>query len=162
MIPPRSKTKPTNPDTHEGFNLKRKNGLTIAVIVALCLTAGLSLRYAITPYLMSLSERNSSGFDLQGTVTDVDGNPLDGVSVEVAFSRAKTWNPNIAEYESYRETVNSEFHVRQQRFTGAEFAFVKEGYYTEKRYFRSLGAVTVRHDIQVKMIQTTMPWQPLP
>jgi hypothetical protein len=111
---------------------------------------------------MPLAERNSSGFDLHGTVTDLDGNPLDGVNVEVDFSRAKTWNPNIAEYESYRETVNSEFHVRQQRFTGAEFAFVKEGYYTEKRYFRSLGAVTVRHDIQVKMIPTTMPWQPLP
>ena len=162
MIPPRSKTKPTNPDTHEGFNLKRKNGLTIAVIVVLCLTAGLSLRYALTPYLMSLAERNSSGFDLQGTVTDVDGNPLDGVNIEVAFSRAKITNPHIAEYESSRETVNSEFHVRQQRFTCADLTFAKEGYYTEKRYFRSLGTVNVRHDIQVKMIPTTMPWQPLP
>ena len=142
--------------------MKRKNGLTIAVIVALCLTAGLSLRYALTPYLMPLAERNSSGFDLQGTVTDLDGNPLDGVNVEVAFSRAKTWNPNIAEYESYRETVNSEFHIRQQRFTGADFTFAKEGYYMEKRYFRSLGSINVRHDIQVKMIPTTMPWQPLP
>ena len=142
--------------------MKKKNGLTIAVIVALCLTAGLSLRYALSPYLMPLAERNSSGFDLQGTVTDLDGNPLDVVNIEVAFSRAKTWNSNIAEYESYRETVNSEFHVRQQRFTGAEFSFVKEGYYTEKRYFHSLGSVNVRHDIQVKMIPTTMPWQPLP
>ena len=142
--------------------MKRKNGLTIAVIAALCLTAGLSLRYALTPYLMSLAERNSSGFDLQGIVTDVDGNPLDGVKVEVAFSRAKIANPHIAEYESCRETVNSKFHVRQQRFTGADLTFAKEGYYTEKRYFRSLGSVNVRHDIQFKMIPTTMPWQRLP
>ena len=142
--------------------MKRKNGLTIAVTVALCLTAGLSLRYALTPYLMSLAERNSSGFDLQGTVTDVDGNPLDGVNVEVAFSRAKIANPHIAEYESSRETVNSEFHIRQQCFTGADFTFAKEGYYMEKRYYRSLGEVNVLHDIQVKMIPTSMPWQPLP
>ena len=132
------------------------------MIVALSLTAGLSLRYALTPYLMSLAERNSSGFDLQGTVTDVDGNPLDGVNVEVAFPGAKIANPHRAEYESSRETVNSEFHIRQQRFTGADFTFAKEGYYTEKRYFRSLGAVNALHGIQVKMIPTTMPWQSLP
>ena len=31
-----------------------------------------------------------SGFDLSGTVTDEDGNPLDGVTMEMAFSRVNT------------------------------------------------------------------------
>ena len=148
--------------------MKKKTGFIISIAASLPLAAGLlmflfpSLSFVLLFGNIQLSERNSSGFDLQGTVTDVDGNPLDGGNVEVAFSGAKIANPHIAEYESSRETVNSEFHIRQQRFTGADFTFAKEGYYTKKRYFRSLGSVNARHDIQVKMIPTTMPWQPLP
>ena len=106
--------------------MKRKNGLTIAVIVALCLTAGLSLLYALTPYLMPLAERNSSGFDLDGIVTDDAGKPLNGVTMQVTFSRSKLMDFNSPDmHKDYRETVNSKFHIRQNRFTGVEVTFSK-------------------------------------
>lgn len=142
------------------FTMKKKTGIIISITIAasLLLAAGLlmflspSLAFVLVLSGNQLAERNSSGFDLEGTVTDDDGHPLKGVTMHVTFSRSNLMDFNSpGTHTDYRETVNSKFLIRQQRFTDVQVIFFKNGYHSETLHYNSKGAVNVQHDIRVKM-----------
>ena len=78
----------------------------------------------------------SSGFDIRGTVTDEDGNPLDGVKMEMAFSRVNTASFR-SENLNETETVDSAFHVQRKGWTELQLTFLKDGYFPERLAFDS-------------------------
>ena len=140
--------------------MKKKTGCIIAVILVTTLPLAVGLLLTLYPPLAvvllmgnaQLAERNSSGFDLEGTVTDDDGHPLKDVTMHVTFSRSKLMDFNSPdEHEDYRETVNSKFLIRQQRFTDVQVTFLKNGYHSETMRYNSRGSVNVQHGIRVRM-----------
>ena len=74
--------------------MKKKTGCIIAVILAATIPLAAGLLLLLFPPLaavflmgnVQLAERNSSGFDLEGVVTDDAGHPLSGVTMQVTFS----------------------------------------------------------------------------
>ena len=146
--------------------MKHKTAWIIAASIAIVITLLLGLSLILYPPLagglllgnLELAERNASGFDLEGVVTDDAGHPLSGVTMQVTFSRSNIMDYNSPDvHKEYRETVNSKFHIRQKRFTGVEVAFFKNGYHTETLRFISHGAVHEQHGIWVKMAERQRP-----
>lgn len=146
--------------------MKHKTGCIITASIAIVITLLLGLSLILYPPLagglllgnLELAERNASGFDLEGVVTDDAGHPLSGVTMQVTFSRSNIMDYNSPDvHKEYRETVNSKFHIRQKRFTGVEVAFFKNGYHTETLRFISHGAVHEQHGIWVKMAERQRP-----
>ena len=121
--------------------MKYKSVSTIAAILCLGLTAGVlcSSCKTGTAVLMNADDNlriASSGFDIRGTVTDEDGNPLDGVTMEMAFSRVNTASFR-SENLNETETVDSAFHVRRKGWTELRMEFWKDGYFPERLAFDS-------------------------
>ena len=146
--------------------MKKKTGCIIAVIIAATIPLAAGLLLLLYPPLaavflmgnVQLAERNSSGFDIEGVVTDDDGHPLSGVTMQVTFSRSNIMDFNSPDvHKDYRETVNSKFHIRQKRFTGLEVTFFKNGYHPETLRFDSRGAVHEQHGIWIKMAKRQRP-----
>lgn len=140
--------------------MKKKTGIIISIAIAasLPLAAGLLMFLAPSFAILfvlggdQLAERNASGFDLEGTVTDDDGHPLKDVTMHVTFSRSKLLDFNSPdEHEDYRENVNSKFLIRQKRYTDVQVTFFKNGYHSETLDYQSRGSVIVQHGIRVKM-----------
>lgn len=100
-----------------------------------------------------------SGFDLSGTVTDQDGNPLEGVSMRADYSRVNTATFRSENKSEKPVEVDSEFHVKQKGWTELNLYFRKDGYYSERLHFespwldRKQKKYVVKDDIQVKMIK---------
>ena len=100
-----------------------------------------------------------SGFDLSGTVTDEDGNPLDGVAMRAEYSRVNTATFHSEDKREEPVEVNSEFHVRQKGWTELDLYFRKDGYFSEHLHFDSPWLdhkqknYVVKDGIQVKMIK---------
>ena len=146
--------------------MKRKKGCIIAASIAIVVTLVLGLSLILYPPLaavflignLEFAERNASGFDLDGVVTDDAGHPLSGVTMQVTFSRSNIMDYNSPDvHKDYRETVNSKFHIRQKRFTGVEVTFFKNGYHSETLHFDSRGAVHEQHGIWIKMAKRQRP-----
>ena len=121
--------------------MKHKTVSTIAAILCLGLTTGLlcSSCKTGTVLLMNTDDNlriSSSGFDIRGTVTDEDGNPLDGVTMEMAFSRVNTASFR-SENLNETETVDSAFHVQRKGWTELQLTFWKDGYFPERLAFDS-------------------------
>ena len=121
--------------------MKYKSVSTIAAILCLGLTTGLlcSSCKTGTVLLMNADDNlriSSSGFDIRGTVTDEDGNPLDGVTMEMAFSRVNTASFR-SENLNETETVDSAFHVQRKGWTELQLTFWKDGYFPERLAFDS-------------------------
>ena len=82
------------------------------------------------------SRIDAAEFDLQFTITDTDDKPLNGVKVEIRWSRPV---PKLAlsggmESENEEEkTVKPTFHIHKKGWTGLELTFRKSGYYIEQR-----------------------------
>ena len=95
---------PTNPDTHGEYNMKKKTVWIIAAILVVCLLAFvLVLALAPRPIL------------IEGTITDDQGNALNGVSACVYFLRPETSLFGGSREDRYtgpklEETVDSSFH----------------------------------------------------
>ena len=100
-----------------------------------------------------------SGFDLSGTVTDEDGNPLDGVSMRADYSRVNTATFHSEDKREEPVEVNSEFHIKQKGWTELDLDFRKDGYFSEHLHFDSPWLdhkqknYVVKDGIQVKMIK---------
>lgn len=121
--------------------MKHKSFSTIAAILCLGLTAGglCSSCKTGTALLMNADDNlriSSSGFDIRGTVMDEDGNPLDGVTMETAFSRVNTASFR-SENLNETETVDSAFHVQRKGWTELRLVFRKDGYFPERLAFDS-------------------------
>ncbi len=105
------------------------------------------------------SRIESSEFDLRITVTDADGKPLDGVTMELELKRPKL--PLLSgEWESQREkekTVKSKIHIQEKGWTKIDLRFRKDGYHLEQRSFsinimnEDKANLFVKRDLQVKM-----------
>ena len=63
-----------------------------------------------------------SGFDLSGTVTDEDGNPLDGVAMRAEYSRVNTATFRSENKSEKPVEVDSEFHFKQK--AGLNLTFI--------------------------------------
>ena len=105
------------------------------------------------------SRIESSEFDLRITVTDTDGKPLDGVTMELERSRPKL--PLLSgEWETQREkekAVKSKIHIQEKGWTKLVLRFRKDGYHLEQRGFsinileEDKSKLTMKQDLQVKM-----------
>ena len=111
---------------------------------------------------------DASEFDLQFTITDTDGKPLDGVKVEMRLERpvVKLLLSGGSESKKPEEkTVDSKFSIHEKGWTRLELMFKKSGYHIEDRRYTinimpnnpdELGPdgkpkTVMREDIQVKM-----------
>lgn len=146
--------------------MKKKTGCIIAIAIAATLPLAVGLLLTLYPPLAvvllmgnaQLAERNSSGFDLEGIVTDDAGKPLNDVTMHVTFSRSNLMDFNAPDvHKDYRETVNSKFQIRQKRFTDVEVFFFKKGYYSETLRYDSHGEVNIQHGIRVRMAERQTP-----
>ena len=81
------------------------------------------------------SRIESSEFDLRITVTDTDGKPLDGVTMELERSRpdVKLLLSGGKEEKTEKKTVDSKFRIQEKGWTGLRLRFLKDGYYLEDR-----------------------------
>ena len=158
--------------------MKHKTAWIIALI-AMPLLAVASVLHAQTndreqeallwaSFLNDLQSRiDAAEFDLLFTITDTDGKPLDGVEVEISWSRPI---PGLilsgrGETKSEEKTVDSQFRIQEKGWTGLELTFMKDGYYIETRRYhinfmpndsRDLGPdgkpkLVMKEDIQVVM-----------
>ena len=81
---------------------------------------------------------DASEFDLQFTITDDDGKPLDGVKVEMRLERpdVKLLLSGGSESKKPEEkTVDSKFRIHENGWTRIELMFKKSGYHLEERYY---------------------------
>ena len=113
------------------------------------------------------SSLDASEFDLQFTITDTDGKPLDGVIVEIRQERPilRQILSGGGEKKSEEKTVDSKFRIHEKGWTRLELHFLKDGYYIEDRNYninfmpndsRDLGPdgkpkLLMKEDIQVIM-----------
>ena len=110
---------------------------------------------------------DATEFDLQFTITDTDGKPLDGVSVEIEQDRPVLQQLLSGKIETKKEkkTVDSRFRIQAKGWPSLELTFMKDGYYIETRRYhinfmpndsRDLGPdgkpkLVMKEDIQVVM-----------
>ena len=81
---------------------------------------------------------DASEFDLQFTITDTDGKPLDGVKVEMRLERpvVKLLLSGGSESKKPEEkTVDSKFSIHEKGWTRLELMFKKSGYHIEDRRY---------------------------
>lgn len=158
--------------------MKKKNARILALI-AIPLLAAVSVLHAqtkdeekealwasFTNEIQNLID--ASEFDLQFTITDTDGKPLDGVKVEMRLERpvVKLLLSGGSESEKPEEkTVDSKFSIHEKGWTRLELMLKKSGYHIEDRRYTinimpnnpdELGPdgkpkTVMREDIQVKM-----------
>ncbi|MBR4254598.1 MAG: hypothetical protein IKQ16_05865 [Lentisphaeria bacterium] len=106
------------------------------------------------------SRIDASEFDLRITITDADGKPLDGVTMNLEWKRPKI--PLLSgEWERRIETkiVDSKSKVRihEKGWSGLTLSFRKDGYSQQQCKFdinivdEDRSQLTVRKDVQVKM-----------
>ena len=99
----------------------------------------------------------SSGFDIRGVVTDVNGIPLNGVELRIELSRPNLQTIVNSENKNKTITINSEFHIQEKGWTDINLSFMKNGYYSETRSFnsdhlqRDLSKRDVKEKLQVIM-----------
>ncbi|MBO4531819.1 MAG: hypothetical protein J5767_14405 [Paludibacteraceae bacterium] len=116
---------------------------------------------------MSLIE--SSDIDIQFTVTDTDGKPLDGVKMEMELTRtilggSKESNKKID------KTFDSQIHIQEKGWVGLTVSFEKDGFYPESRRYGDIqhlldfinkhprvdkdkSKLTVQESVQITMTQ---------
>ncbi len=111
---------------------------------------------------------DASEFDLQFTITDDDGKPLDGVMMKMRLERPIVQLLLSGESESKvmeKKTVDSKFRIHEKGWTSLELTFMKDGYYIETRRYhinfmpndsRDLGPdgkskLVMKEDVQVVM-----------
>ena len=123
------------------------------------------------------SRIDASEFDLQFIITDADGKPLNGVTMELERKRPRI--PLLSgewEKKTEKKTVDSKFRIQEKGWTGLDLRFLKDGYYLEDRSYvfdiiammnsaeASLHAVSnstvedeqklrMKEDIQIKMFK---------
>ena len=75
---------------------------------------------------------DSSSIDVSGIIVDDSGNPLNDVELELNFSRPKGW-----EGERFTRKIlsNSQFFIKQAKYTGLTVYFRKKGYFEGKKYY---------------------------
>ena len=167
--------------------MKKKAAWIIALIVIPLVAAANVLhaqtrdgeKEAMMAFLTELQKRiDAAEFDLQFTITDTDGKPLDGVTMELERSRpdVKLLLSGGKEEKTEKKTVDSKFRIQEKGWTGLRLRFLKDGYYLEDRGYgfnlsemmnsaeASLHAVSnstgegeskllMKEDIQVKMFK---------
>ena len=87
-------------------------------------------------FINELQKRiDAAEFDLQFTITDTDGKPLDGVTMELERSRpdGKLLMSGGKEEKTEKKTVDSKFRIQEKGWTGLRLRFLKDGYYLEDR-----------------------------
>lgn len=124
--------------------MKKKTVWIIALIV-IPLVAAVSVLHAQTrdgekeawaSFINELQKRiDAAEFDLQFTITDTDGKPLDGVTMELERSRpdVKLLMSGGKEEKTEKKTVDSRFRIQEKGWTGLRLRFLKDGYYLEDR-----------------------------
>ncbi|MBO7090060.1 MAG: type II secretion system protein GspG [Lentisphaeria bacterium] len=117
---------------------------------------------------------DASEFDLQFTITDDDGKPLDGVMMKMRLERPIVQLLLSGEWESKvmeKKTVDSKFRIHEKGWTRIELTFTKSGYYLEDRYYNinfmpnspdELGPdgkpkLVMKEDVQVVMYKGVPP-----
>ena len=85
-------------------------------------------------------------YNVRGTITDTDGNPLNDVYLDMRYDVWGTTLPIITS----REEVDSAFHIKGKDAHFLELKFVKKGYYPEESSFK-IGTFPFRKRIQIKM-----------
>lgn len=85
-------------------------------------------------------------YDIRGTITDTDGNPLNDVYLDADCTMFMTMPPGY----SYRQNVDSEFRIQGSELTRIELTFVKKGYYPETRSF-SIDKLRLKENLQIRM-----------
>ena len=128
-----------------------------SVVYGSILTAVLAC-FGISPFypackFMSEADRASASdmlfpasYDIRGTITDADGNPLKGVCLDKTYEIFGTTHPTI----NSRQTVDSEFHIEGNNSPFLELKFSKKGYYPEKLSFE-IGNTPLQKELQIKM-----------
>lgn len=112
------------------------------------------------------SRIDAAKFDLQFTITDADGKPLNGVTMELERQRPRL--PLLSgEWETQSEkekAVKSKIHIQEKGWTKINLRFRKDGYHLEQRGFsinileEDKSKLTMKQDLQVKMTEKS----PLP
>ena len=120
--------------------------------------------------LLSLIE--SSEIDIQFTVTDTDGKPLDGVKMEMELSRpdVRQFLSGKGESNKTKKTFDSQIHIQEKGCVGLTVSFQKDGFYPESRSYGDIqhlldfinkhpgidkdkSSLTVRESVQIAMTQ---------
>ena len=105
------------------------------------------------------SRIDAAKFDLQFTITDADGKPLDGVTMELELKRPRL--PLIGgEWEIKNEkarVVKPEFRIQEKGWSELILRFQKDGFYYETRHFSinilevDKSKLMMRQDVQIKL-----------
>jgi len=111
------------------------------------------------------SRIDAAKFDLQFTITDADGKPLNGVTMELERKRPRI--PLLSgewEKKTEKKTVDSKFRIQEKGWTGLDLRFLKDGYHLKQCKFdinildKDKSKLSMRREIQVKMTEKS----PLP
>ena len=117
--------------------------------------SGISQMKLFTEILISAKiKRASVPILIEGTITDDQGNALNGVTAYVDFSReeiAFTDNPR-SETKHLQETVDSAFRFEGKGYDNVSVLFVKEGYAQQNLQFDA-GSFVGGHDDSANLIQ---------
>ena len=80
-----------------------------------------------------INKTNSSSIlNISGMISDDDGKLLDGVSLELDFSRSKGWDND---HLNRKIISNSQFSIEQSGYTGLTVDFQKDGYFSERKSY---------------------------
>lgn len=100
-----------------------------------------------------------TGFDINGEVTDTNGNPLDNVILFIHVGRPRPENRMETEYKMNSEIISSKFRVQKMGYSSLRLSFHKDGYYVENLSFDNnifdmdISKPILQKSIQVKMIK---------
>ena len=106
----------------------------------------------------------SSEFNVLVNVTDGDGKPLNGVRLEIEFSRPDMKYPLFSkkkESKTEAKTIDSELRIQGKGWTNLNLVFRKDGYFIESRRFQidfmrsDPSPVTLGENLRVQMFQKT-------
>ncbi|MDR0932653.1 MAG: hypothetical protein LBM70_06505 [Victivallales bacterium] len=97
---------------------------------------------------------DESSFELAGDIVDQNNKPLQNVQLTIAFHRVL--NPQQPESKKITTTVNEHFSVKQVGFTSVVLSFQKNGYFSEKLAFSTLGTNAVNKNFAKKDFKIIM------
>ena len=97
------------------------------------------------------------GFDINGEVTDTNGNPLDNVLLFIQIGRPDPENMMETEYKTNSESIGSKFRVQKTGYSILRLSFHKDGYYDERFSFdNNISKMDISKPILQKNIQVKM------
>lgn len=84
--------------------------------------------------MKSLMEAQNGRFILEGSISDSEGRPLDGVTMKIEAGSMDVSQQYMTSSKDWTQTVDKNFKLDLDGYCGISLSFSKDGYYQTKRY----------------------------